>query len=90
MCGFCGQHIACVVIGRGVGVVNNQRLFGFQAGLEQNLLAVPRFEHIQIDADMRVHKILLKKCGFTRRLHANKNNQLHLFKHLAHRQLAPR
>ncbi len=64
-------------------VVNDEWLFGFQTSAQQNLLPMPRFQHIQIEAQMRMEKPLLEKRGFASGLDADEDDGLHSFPSVA-------
>ncbi len=62
-----------------VGVVHDERLLGGKARVHQDLLAVPRLEHIQIDADVRISEALVVEGGLPHRLNANKDYGFHRY-----------
>lgn len=53
---------------RRVRVINNKRLFRFEASAQQNLFPMPHFQHIQIEANVRVKKNDAGKMWICRRL----------------------
>ena len=68
-----------------VGVVECERLFGFQTSLKQDAFPIPRLEHVEIDAYVRGKETLLNESGFAGGLDADKNISI---SYLLHRQLS--
>ena len=63
--------------GEDVGVVHHAGLLRQDAGLEEDLLAVARLQHVQADADMGVEEALLVERGFARALDADEEDRFH-------------
>jgi len=61
----------------GVNFVDNEGLFGAEAGIEELALAMFGFEEVAADADVGVVKALFEEGGFAGALDADEENGLH-------------
>ena len=56
---------------------HHKRLFGFDACSQENLLAPPRPQHVQIDVHVRARESFAVESALARALHADKEYRLH-------------